>query len=194
MPLVLEAPAVEPVTIDEVRAHARIEINEDDAWLDAAIRSARELVEVRTRRTLITTKLQERLDAFPDGGGEVKLRLPPLQQVDEIRYRDSAGVVQTMDAADYQVAIATRPGRVRPTTRWPTTQRVLEAIEIDYTAGYGDEPQHVPSVYRHVMLMITADWYERRLAFSGDGPRLDPAAERAIDNMLWSAGVQVEYA
>jgi len=58
-------PAVEPVTLDEAKAHLRLDSNEDDTYVSALIAAARERVELFLRRALITQTFEFTLDGFP---------------------------------------------------------------------------------------------------------------------------------
>jgi uncharacterized phiE125 gp8 family phage protein len=38
----------------------------------------------------------------------------------------------------------------------------LNAFEVDFTAGYGDEADDVPGPIRHALKILVAHWFERR--------------------------------
>ncbi len=40
--------------------------------------------------------------------------------------------------------------------------RELNAFEIAFTAGYGDEPTDVPAPIRQALTLLVAHWFERR--------------------------------
>lgn len=63
------APAIEPVTVEEVRYFLRIDSDpgEDDALIGSLITAARQEAEKITRRQLITATWEMRLDEFPCG-------------------------------------------------------------------------------------------------------------------------------
>lgn len=62
-------PAIEPVTLDEAKAHLRVDINAEDSLITRLISDAREWVERFLRRSLITQTWALYLDAFPVGAG-----------------------------------------------------------------------------------------------------------------------------
>jgi uncharacterized phiE125 gp8 family phage protein len=66
--LLLTAPAVEPLSLDEARDYLRVETNDDDALIGALIAGARIHVEAQTRRALITQSWRLSLDAWPEDG------------------------------------------------------------------------------------------------------------------------------
>ena len=162
MPATLIAgPALEPVTLEDVKAHLRVDHDDEDDLLSAAIVAARTHVENATRRALIEQGWRIHLDRWPR---QRMLRLPiaPLITVDEIRVRTGDGPT-VVDAEDYAVDAASVPGRLvvsgdvtSPAARTPG------AIEIDVTAGYGPLAAHVPSPLRHAVMMLVTHWYEQR--------------------------------
>ncbi len=60
----LTGPALEPVSLADVKAHLRIDGDDEDALLTAAIVSARVHVEAATRRVLIEQAWRIYLDAL----------------------------------------------------------------------------------------------------------------------------------
>ena len=61
----IDPPATEPVTVAEAKAHARIDIDDDDAMVAALITAARQWVEDTTGRCLITQQWKLTLDNWP---------------------------------------------------------------------------------------------------------------------------------
>lgn len=95
---------------------------------------------------------------------------PPLVAVTSITYVDTTGVTQTWDPTLYQVhkpAGPTAPrGKIRPAygVSWPVTRDQMDAVVVQFTAGYGTAPGSVPQRLRRAILMITGDLYENREA------------------------------
>src|SRR5262245_6008049 len=89
------APTEEPLTLQEVKSWVRQDLTDDDALLTALIRRARARAERETGRCLVTRTLALGLDAFPCG--VIHLPAPPLLDVTEVQYRDSAGLLQILD-------------------------------------------------------------------------------------------------
>jgi len=52
--MLLAGPAVEPVTLEETKAHLRVEFADDDALIAGLIKAARDCAESATNRKLIT--------------------------------------------------------------------------------------------------------------------------------------------
>ncbi|HAJ48517.1 MAG TPA: hypothetical protein DCL54_18220, partial [Alphaproteobacteria bacterium] len=151
-----------PVTLAEAKAHARIDIADDDALITRCIAAAREWVEAETGRALMTQTWRLTLDAWPDGGAVI-LRRPPVQSVAEIRTFTAGGVAAIWVASNYGLALGREPqALMRVSAAWPVPGRTRAGIEIDITCGYGALPTDVPAVLRQAVLVQTARLYARR--------------------------------
>jgi uncharacterized phiE125 gp8 family phage protein len=164
----LSGPALEPVSLADVKAHLRVDHDDDDGLLTAAIVSARVHVESATRRVLIEQAWRVYLDRWPS---KRILRVPvaPLIAVDAVRIYDAEGAPIVVDADDYEVDTASAPGRLVLAATAPSpVGRAVNGIEIDVTAGYGATTLDVPSPLRHAVMMLVAHWYEHRGAVGHD--------------------------
>lgn len=89
----ITAPAVEPVTVAEARAHLYVGHSDDDAIIGAFIAAAREDCEHRTQRALVTQTWERTLDGFP---AAISLPMAPLASVTSVKYIDGDGNEQTL--------------------------------------------------------------------------------------------------
>ncbi len=172
---VVTAPAAEPLTLAEAKLHLRVDHTLDDDLITALITVAREYAENYTRRAFIQQTLEYTTHCFP-AGGVFELPRPPLQSVTSIKYIDVDGVLQTVDAADYQVDTYREPGLVKPAylESWPIVVRSdFNAVQIRYVAGYSpsgspasdlDYAANVPTALKHWMKVRIANMYEFREA------------------------------
>jgi len=155
------APASEPITLTEAKAHLRVETDftEDDTIIGTFISAARESCEARTGRQLVTATYALRLGGFPCGDS-IELPKPPLVSVSSITYVDTDGTTQTLSTDVYEVDPYTTPGRVvlKYAQVWPTTRSQRNAVTITFVAGY----EEVPTLLKQGMLMRIAHWYENR--------------------------------
>jgi len=182
----ITAPAVEPITVQDVREQLRLDEDaSEDAYIELLIGAAREQCEEVTGRALITQSWKMTLDQWPgfqepwwDGvmqGAISELRssarpfwvmLPRyrLQSVDEVRIFDQAGNPDTVDLSLFIVDTEQEPGRLvlRSTATWPIALQSTNAVEIDYTAGYGDNPEDVPAALRLALMQMVSTMYEYR--------------------------------
>lgn len=180
-------PAVEPVTLAEVKALLVIADTADDALITAMIPEARAYIEHMAGMALITQGWRLSLDSWPVGGvpwwdgvrqsaiselaGTPRaLELPvwPLQTVDAVTVYDEAGTASTVTVATtFDVDAYQHPGRLalRNSATWPIALRATNAIQIEYTAGYGDTAADVPAPLKRAVKQMVAYMYAHR----GDG-------------------------
>ena len=134
---VTTAPTKLPVTMDEIRSHLRLDVDQidQDPLLAANIRAATNVGELYTRRAFITRSLTVWLDRWPrvqkrgkddwwDGVRQgsisdlfvnervLELPSPPLQNIVLINTYDDADVVTVFAASKYFVDTKTNPGRI----------------------------------------------------------------------------------
>lgn len=164
----IAGPALEPVSLADVKAHLRVDTDADDVLLTAAIVSARYHVETITRRVLIEQTWRIYLDAWPRRR-IVTLPVAPLIAIDAITIYDANGDPVTVDPDDYDVDAASVPGRLVLSATAPApVGKAVNGIEIDVTAGYGPSSLEVPAALRQAVLMLVTHWYEHRGAVGHD--------------------------
>lgn len=165
----------EPVTLEEAKAHCRVDYDDEDALIASYIAVAREHCEVVTRLTLAPATWEARLDAFP--AGPIALPYPPLLDVESVRYVDEGGVEVEVPAVDYTVDTLTMPGTVAPVDRWPDGRDV----RIRYRAGYEDGK--IPYAARQAILLLVGHWHAHREAVVTG--TIVTEVPLAVDRLLW---------
>lgn len=177
------APAVEPVTTVVARAHAKVSASLD-SLTDIYIRSARELAEHITQRSLITQTWKLRLDRWPEED-DVELWWGPIRSIVSVAYVDAAGDTQTLDSLLYTLDSHVEPGYLIPAygTTWPDALRTSNAITITFTAGYGDAGTDVPAAIRHWMLMKITTAHEQPASLDASG-KAGVLPDRFVDGLL----------
>jgi len=157
------APATEPVTAAEAKAHMRVSISDDDTLIDGLVAAARQWVEDWCGIAIITQTWKQRRDSFPESDGTIELGRTPLQSVTHVKYVDTDGVEQTVNADDYVVDTDTRKGNVDVAydATWPTARSQLNAVYTTYVAGFGAAAA-VPEPIKLAIKMLAAHWYEHR--------------------------------
>src|SRR5688500_4786568 len=111
MGLVIGTTSEPPVTVEELQEHLRIDDSDSYGVLYALRSAAVRYVEAETRQQLSAEDAVLTLDAFP-AGREIRLPKPPLQSVESIQYRDTAGTLRTLSASAYSVDTTCKPGRI----------------------------------------------------------------------------------
>jgi len=164
------APAVEPVTLAEVKSHLRLTTTAaeaaayttEDDLLDRLITVSRTQAEQETGRRFITQTLTYYLKQWPDER-YIKIPYPPLQSaVVTYRLTDDDDYDETLSTAD--VDIASEPGRIilQPNESWPSgTLYTDKPIKVTYICGYGLAVA-VPENIKSAILLKISDLYENR--------------------------------
>jgi Phage gp6-like head-tail connector protein len=199
-------PAVEPVTLDDLKNHLRVDITDDDALITSLGIAARRLCEVFTARSFITTVWDAYYDSVPMGGGywnrdirrqgpdpsdprwlptwnaPFRLGRAPLQSVQSFTYMDMTGTKQILDLSILRISLGS-PGRVQPIYGkiWPFVLPVNDAVVIRFTAGYGDTANTIPETIKAAIRLFVGHLYENREAVSLVGsPAELPLGVRAL--------------
>lgn len=160
--LLLTGPAVEPLSLAEAKAFLRVEHEDDDELIGTLILGARVHVEGQTRRALNTQSWRLVHDDWP-ADRPMAVWPAPVQEVTAARVYRADGSVQVLDPDIFVVDTAGAPARVGVAPgAVPPPGRALAGIEIDFDAGYGDEPTDVPEPLRQAMRLLIAHWYENR--------------------------------
>jgi uncharacterized phiE125 gp8 family phage protein len=161
-------PALEPVSLTDAKAHLRLDSDDDDALVTAAITAARVHVEAKTRRVLIEQGWRVYLDAWPKKR-IVTVPVAPLIAIAGVTVFDPTGDPIDVDPGDYEVDTVAVPGRLFLSSPVPVlVGRAVNGIEIDVTAGYGASSIDVPAPLRQAIMMLVAHWYEHRGAVGHD--------------------------
>jgi uncharacterized phiE125 gp8 family phage protein len=164
----LTPPGKEPLTLAEARAYLRDALNEDDVLITSLITAAREWVERETGLSLISRKVVELFDDWPQSP-ILQLRSAPVQEVLELQVEGAEDAAITIDAAHYYLDNAIRPARLvrREGRSWPRPGIKCGGIRVTLTTGFGPEPEDVPQALRQAVRMQMAVLYGLR---AGDVP------------------------
>lgn len=180
---VTSQPAVEPVTLDELKSSLRITRNAEDALLTQYIVDARLLVERLTGRKLITQTITAYYDgacggkglpwwsgtmtgseSFLSGGQSLTLEFAPVQSVTSLEAVEADNSENTISATTYyldnydddmQAHIRAENG-ITPGSR---NENNLKAV---YVAGYGSAGSNVPSAIRRAIITLAGALYSNR--------------------------------
>ena len=176
--ILITPPAAHPVTLEEAKAHVRVEFDDEDAMIAAYIEAATAHLDGRDGalgRCLMAQTWALRLEAFPS---QILLPLPPCRSVTSVAYIDPAGATRTLSSDHYDVTglgaadgATIRPARDRV---WPQTAESPEAVTITFEAGHATAAE-VPAPIRLAILDHVARLFDARgskgdvAQFAGDG-------------------------
>ena len=146
------SPTAPAVTMAQAKEALRIDA--DDTSLDVSIAiwiaGITAEAEHETGCAFVNRGMRKTLDRFPDA---IELSSPTFS-VEAVRFLAPDGTVQTLDPADYYVDKLTKPGYIVPGRgkAWPVTEAHINAVTVDYTAGYGPTAAEVPDAVRLYVL------------------------------------------
>lgn len=180
------APALEPISTNQLRTYLKV----DDVTLPTIeandlITQARDYIENKSGLALIDQVWRLSLDRWPghiepwwDGlrqmpvseltrGSARPIFIPrfPLVTIDSITVYNEASVATSVSVAStFDVDTQQMPGRIalKFGQTWPIASRAINAIEIVYTAGYGETQNDVPATLQRAVLSFAAYLYDHR--------------------------------
>jgi len=166
-------PSLEPVTLEEAKAHLKVDTADDDALIVRLIAAARARAEWHTGRAFVT----QSWILWRDGWAQcVEIPLPPLQAIAAVTTFAPDGTPNVLDPDLYTVDAASQPARLAFGCIPPVGLRTINAIAIAFDAGYGGAADDVPAPLREAILEIVAELYVHR----GDGPEDVPLTAQAL--------------
>lgn len=157
-------PAIEPLTVEEVRSYLRISSGQDEDLLLSLISTARAHVERVTGRALL--KQQWQMDLKPPYP-----RSSPLVQRREENIiihllKPPLLGIQSVQMQEKDIPYRQEGGKILLSTRF-----MEEEMRIIYWAGYGETPATVPPDLKMSVLMAVGCLYEHQAL---DLPLLEP--------------------
>jgi uncharacterized phiE125 gp8 family phage protein len=143
-------PAILVVPLAEMKEHLRLTDTDHDTYVTGLIQAAQQSIEAATNRglTLQTYQMYRDGKAAPWLPGHMQSSLDhlkaltlfpvPVVSVASVKYLDFNQVQQTWDPALYIADLTSFPARITPgyCCFWPFVLPVMNAIVLEYTAGY----------------------------------------------------------
>lgn len=160
---VITPPAIYPISLADVKDHLKLDPNDDsqDLYLEFLICSVTKYGESYMKRIFINTKFRTYRDIF---NNYIKLRRSKLQSLDLFEYLVN-DVFTTVPADLYYNTDETGFSKIvlKADEFYPTDiDDRMQAIKIEFTAGYGEEENDVPCDLRLALLNHIAKVYENR--------------------------------
>ncbi len=166
-PELITAPAEEPVSLAEARAHLRIDDDNTafDTRIQVMIAAARQTAEHELGRKLIRQTWDFVLDAFPEDGESIRLPadLVKPHSIGHIKYVDTSGSLQTVNSSTYDLDRHNMPGYVFPVADAPWPSDVADsanAVSVRVLCGEWEAAANVPAAIKHWILMQVGTMYE----------------------------------
>ena len=163
----------------QAKLHLRVDHADDDELIEDLITVARQAAEDRCGRSLISCGWRLTLDGFLPA---LELPNPPCISVQSVKYFDADGIERTLDPQHYFVDVVSEPAMVVPAVglAWPPTQDRINAVVVDYTAGYGVQASAIPRPIVQWVKLAMGDMYDNRNG-SSDKPNVP---QNFVDSLL----------
>lgn len=171
------AGATEPVTLERVKEHLRVDFPDDDDLISAYISAARRTCE----DVLYTALVPQRRRALFDGFSGRMIFMGPLIAIESVRYTPAgASAPVDLPVEEYRAVSDVAPyvEPAAPLLAWPQSP-----VEITYTCGPTEGVSPLSPTVAIAILLKVGDMYENRA---------DPIHARSSlsDNMLRRERVQ----
>ncbi len=163
LPPALVTPPVEmPVSLEQAKAHLRVDHDEDDELIEAVIAAAVGHLDGYggiLGRALMPQEWCEYASFFP-ASRVIEMRLAPVLEIVEVRTRDADGVETVLDENSYRLLA---PASSRPVLLFgvdvalPALASAPDALSVIYRAGYEDaegNPAVPPALISAIKLMV----------------------------------------
>lgn len=168
----LKTAATAPVlSIEEIRDHCNVTATRDDqdslllAYLAAAV-SYLEGPSGVTGLCLVEQTWLNRFSSFPIQS-VIELTPGKIIAVESVTYIDADGVSQVLSSVYYDLILINGRALLAlvPGATWPETDpQSLQAVEIEFTAGFGETGAAVPATIKQAIKLMIGHWYEHREA------------------------------
>jgi uncharacterized phiE125 gp8 family phage protein len=176
------APAAPILTLDEAKAHLRVDHADEDVLITGLIEAATAHLDGYQGilgQALITQTWSVEFARFAN---RIDVPLWPIQSA-SIQYYDSANALQTLSASVYAV-LSDGMGpyvALRYNQQWPQTWTRDDAVKVTFVAGYGAAATSVPMAIRAAMLLLIGHWYDNRSTVSvGEAASEMPVSAAAL--------------
>ncbi len=173
------APAAEPLTTADAKAHLRVDHSDDDTLIAANVAAARAHVEARTGTRLYTQTVSMKAESWDD---LESLPVAPIQSITSVSYVDTGGTTITLSTDYYEARLfGLEPGlALKFAQSWPPMQD-RSLLTVVAVVGYGAAgTQPVEAI--HAIKLIVGDMYEHRETVGAGAVSLPVAA--TIDALL----------
>ena len=154
--------ATTPVfTTAQAKAFLKVDVSTDDSIIDNLVQAATDSCQEYTNRYFINTLLLQQSDNW---NGLNYLYKSPLVSVASIKYYDSDDSQQTWGSSNYIVDTSLQPARISLAVNKsaPTLSKRINAVNIEYTVGYGTASTDVPEGIRTAIILTVGNWYQNR--------------------------------
>jgi len=156
-------PATEPITTAQAKEHLRVDVSDEDDYIDLLITAARRFCEAYTNRVFITQTWRQNENEFTN---PIPLMVNPVISLTSLKYYDTDGTQQTLtdDPTNFQKDFNSDTAAIYEgtTNAFPAiSATIINPIEIITVCGYG-AASDVPEDIKHAIKIMISYFYENR--------------------------------
>jgi len=157
--VVTTPPATEPVSVEELKSHLRLNDGSEDALLSGFISTARIMFEEATGRAVVSTVYRQYLPSFNQCFYLMKY---PVLGVTNVKYYDQDGTLQTANSSTYHADTISIPATIRFNSIPATSSTISPVAYVEFTAGWATVPEPVKLAIK----LLAGHYYTNREAYT----------------------------
>lgn len=187
------APSGTPVSLEEIKAHCRVDGTDSDTVLTGLLNAAVSHLDGYSGilgRCMVEQSWRVDLADWPTGG-LIRLPFPDVTAITSVKYFDADNVERTVDSASYQRVEDALGSLVRLVDDYSTPSVYddrLDAVQVTFVAGFGNAAA-VPAALKVAIMLLVSHWNENREAVVAGGVSELPFAVNALVSPFRRVGV-----
>lgn len=158
-------PETEPITLEEAKAHLRVDFDDDNDQIELLLKAARQRAEKFLGLALHDQVWDVYLDEFPDDNEPIRIIPSPVIEVVDLFY-GGPSAEQTFGASSYYTDAAKLPNRISLASggSWPTVTAAPNVVRARVRVGLVDTQSSPVSGEVHadilaaIILYLKADY------------------------------------
>lgn len=175
---IVTPPTVQPIDILGLAAlkqhlNEAPDVSDVDDLISTYCQVAWDYCERYTWRQLLTASLRL---SRPCWRRTFVLPRPSVSEVVSVQYFDAQNELQTLDAADWRADLEEEVAELE-IRNFPQLCDRIDAVRVNYVAGYGDETDDFPPVLLHAVRLLVGQYYETREPSDADTSTVDALLE-----------------
>jgi len=146
------------ISVADLKSHLRVDVNDDDALIEAFRDTAISFVQQITNRVLGDVDAVVYLDKWQN----VTLDVGPVNTIESVEYIDENGNVQTLPTTNWFSDIAGAHGRIRFHDVPSLYDYALNRVIVNCNVGHAENA--IPAPVIHAIRLLVGHMYENRTA------------------------------
>lgn len=149
------------ITTSEAKTHLKVDTTADDTLIGNLIAAAVQSAQIYTNRFFLTTQIIQYGDKWEDIKVLFKSK---VINVVSVKYYDNDNSLQTLSTDVWLADTKHQPARIglKPDKDFPQLAHRINAVEVTYKVGYGDNASDVPQGIKQACLLTIGNWYQNR--------------------------------